>query len=255
MLSVMTHLLVCAIEDPGIPQPARHTTGLGQSLRQADISHANISEILRIYLYANATGEVKALTGVCLERERDKRFADHHQNAGDNSLNCSSKNVQFYEHMHNNATWKMSERLRDKPFLALNPSHKAQMLAFLCNELLQNKAVTRQIEQSLENVAQLKKERFLLDTKVRKLRQLHSRKARMEAVGVVVNKSVDGSITIEKKEVDEESNTNSTALCTTPTPEDQPHPEEETNHHEEEMSENESEGTQPEEVRSSFNVF
>lgn len=63
LLSVMTHLLVCAIEDPGIPNPARHTTILGQSLRQADITHANISEVLRIYLYANATGEVKALTG------------------------------------------------------------------------------------------------------------------------------------------------------------------------------------------------
>ncbi|XP_058795968.1 bromodomain adjacent to zinc finger domain protein 2B-like isoform X2 [Phymastichus coffea] len=244
MLSVMTHLLVCAIEDPGIPHPARHTTGLGQSLRQADITHANISEVLRIYLYANATGEVKALTGVCLERERDKRFADHHQNGGDNALNCSSKNAQFYEHLHNNETWRMSERLRDKPFLALNPTHKAQMLAFLCNELLQNKAVIRQIETSLETVAQLKKERFLLDTKIRKLRQLHGRKVRMEAVGVVVNKTGD-TITIEKKDVDgEESNTNSTAVNTTPTPDDQHH-EEET--HEEEMSENESEGTQPEE--------
>lgn len=63
LLSVMTHLLVCAIEDPGIPNPARHTTILGQSLKQADITHQNISEILRIYLYANATGEVKTLTG------------------------------------------------------------------------------------------------------------------------------------------------------------------------------------------------
>lgn len=63
LLSIMTHLLVCAIEDPGIPNPARHITLLGQSLKQADITHTNISEILRIYLYANATGEVKALTG------------------------------------------------------------------------------------------------------------------------------------------------------------------------------------------------
>ncbi|XP_025270710.1 bromodomain adjacent to zinc finger domain protein 2B isoform X11 [Camponotus floridanus] len=241
MLSVMTHLLVCAIEDPGIPQPARHTTGLGQSLRQADITHANISEVLRIYLYANATGEVKALTGVCLERERDKKFADHHQNGGDYASTCSGKNAQFYEHLHNNETWRMSERLRDKPFLALNPTHKAQMLAFLCNELLQNKAVIRQIEGSLETVAQLRKERFVLDTKIRKLRQLHGRKVRMEAVGVIVNKIGD-TITIEKKEGEEESNTTSTAVGTTPTP-DEIHHEDEV----EDMSENESEGTQPEE--------
>ncbi|XP_044588577.1 bromodomain adjacent to zinc finger domain protein 2B isoform X9 [Cotesia glomerata] len=215
ILSVMTHLLVCAIEDPGIPQPARHTTGLGQSLRQADITHANISEVLRIYLYANATGEVKALTGVCLERERDKRFADHHQNGGDFPSTPSGKNAQFYEHLHNNETWKMSERLRDKPFLALNPTHKAQMLGFLCNELLQNKAVIKQIEGSLETVAQLKKERFVLDTKIRKLRQLHSRKVRMEAVGVIVNKTGD-MITIEKKEGnDEENNTSSSSSTVT----------------------------------------
>uniref|UniRef100_A0A0C9QMD6 BAZ2B_2 protein n=1 Tax=Fopius arisanus TaxID=64838 RepID=A0A0C9QMD6_9HYME len=244
MLSVMTHLLVCAIEDPGIPQPARHTTGLGQSLRQADITHANISEVLRIYLYANATGEVKALTGVCLERERDKKFADHHQNGGDYPSTPSGKNAQFYEHLHNNETWKMSERLRDKPFLALNPTHKAQMLGFLCNELLQNKAVIRQIEGSLETVAQLKKERFVLDTKIRKLRQLHSRKVRMEAVGVIINKTGD-TITIEKKEADDETNnssTNNPTMDTTPTPEEIHHEDEV-----EDMSENESEGTQPEE--------
>ncbi|XP_072752485.1 bromodomain adjacent to zinc finger domain protein 2B isoform X8 [Anoplolepis gracilipes] len=241
MLSVMTHLLVCAIEDPGIPQPARHTTGLGQSLRQADITHANISEVLRIYLYANATGEVKALTGVCLERERDKKFADHHQNGGDYASTCSGKNAQFYEHLHNNETWRMSERLRDKPFLALNPTHKAQTLAFLCNELLQNKAVIRQIEGSLETVAQLRKERFVLDTKIRKLRQLHGRKVRMEAVGVIVNKIGD-TITIEKKEGEEENNSTPATVGTTPTP-DEIHHEDEV----EDMSENESEGTQPEE--------
>ena len=247
MLSVMTHLLVCAIEDPGIPQPARHTTGLGQSLRQADITHANISEVLRIYLYANATGEVKALTGVCLERERDKRFADHHQNGGDYPSNSTGKNAMFYEHLHSNETWKMSERLRDKPFLALNPTHKAQMLAFLCNELLQNKAVIRQIEGGLESVATLKKERFVLDTKIRKLRQLHSRKVRMEAVGVIINKTGD-TITIEKKEGEEgsEGNTTSTAIATTPPPEDNANTDE-THEEVEDMSENESEGTQPEE--------
>lgn len=251
MLSVMTHLLVCAIEDPGIPQPARHTTGLGQSLRQADITHANISEVLRIYLYANATGEVKTLTGLCLERERDKKFADHHQNGSDFS-SSSGKNSQFYEHLHNNETWKMSERLRNKPFLALNPTHKAQMLGFLCNELLQNKAVIRQIEGSLETVAHLKKERFLLDMKIRKLRQLHLRKIRMEAVGVIINKTGD-TMTIENKKDVNDGNeneltttTNVDVNTTTTTTEEQS-----THHHHEEevedMSENESEGTQPEE--------
>ena len=58
LLSVLSHLLVCAIEDPGIPSAQRHTTILAQTLNRADITHNNISEILRVYLYANATGEV-----------------------------------------------------------------------------------------------------------------------------------------------------------------------------------------------------
>lgn len=61
LLSVLSHLLVCAIEDPAIPNSQRNTTILGQTLNRADITHANISEILSVYLYANATGEVNKL--------------------------------------------------------------------------------------------------------------------------------------------------------------------------------------------------
>lgn len=263
LLSVMTHLLVCAIEDPGIPNPARHTTILGQSLRQADITHANLSEILRIYLYANATGEVKALTGkyffllslfrhslffmsssVCFapslplilnnflisgvhfERDREKRVADHHQNDCEMQLTQTGKNSTYYELLHENATWKMCDMLKDKPFLALSPTDKAAILAFICNELLQNKAVIRQIEGSLETVAHSKKEKWLLDAKIRKLRMLHSRKVRSEAVEKAQAK-IDG----ENEAVD------SPAL----------HKDDLLDDEENEMSENESVGTQPEE--------
>lgn len=83
---------------------------------------------------------------------------------------------------------------------------------------------------------------IFLTPRFHRLRQLHGRKVRMEAVGVIVNKIGD-TITIEKKEGEEESNTTSTAVGTTPTP-DEIHHEDEI----EDMSENESEGTQPEEV-------
>ncbi|KAL4717900.1 hypothetical protein ACJJTC_005745 [Scirpophaga incertulas] len=63
LTQVLTQLLVCAIEDPGIPHPGRHTTLLGHAIRMGDITPANLSEVLRIYLYANATGEVKSMTG------------------------------------------------------------------------------------------------------------------------------------------------------------------------------------------------
>lgn len=181
LLSVITHLLVCAIEDPGIPNPNRHTTLLGQTLRQADITHQNVSEILRIYLYSVATGEVKQQTGINLEREKCGRFVDlHHQNQNDIDDKQCSKNTQFYEALHDNERYKLSESLKDKPYVALNPTVKAKILAMLCNDLLLNKAVCKQIENGLESQAVLKKEKFLLDNKVRKYKSLLLRKQRIE---------------------------------------------------------------------------
>lgn len=182
LLSVITHLLVCAIEDPGIPNPNRHLTLLGQTLRQADITHQNVSEILRIYLYSVATGEVRQQTGINFEREKCGKFGDLHQNDSDERQSniTNSKNTQFYEVLHDNERYKLSESLKDKPYVALNSTVKAQILAMLCNDLLLNKAVCRQIESGLESQAVLKKERFLLDNKVRKYRSLVARKLKIE---------------------------------------------------------------------------
>jgi Williams-Beuren syndrome DDT (WSD), D-TOX E motif len=182
LLSVITHLLVCAIEDPGIPNPNRHLTLLGQTLRQADITHQNVSEILRIYLYSVATGEVRQQTGINFEREKCGKFGDLHQNDIDERQTniTNSKNLQFYEVLHDNDRYKLSESLKDKPFVALNSTVKAQILAMLCNDLLLNKAVCRQIEGGLESQAVLKKEKFLLDNKVRKYKSLVARKQKIE---------------------------------------------------------------------------
>nr|XP_037873185.1 bromodomain adjacent to zinc finger domain protein 2B isoform X8 [Bombyx mori] len=181
LIQVLTQLLITAIEDPGIPHPGRHTTLLGHAIRMGDITPHNLSEVLRIYLYANATGEVKALTGLTAERERERRVADHHQTDAEMvHTSATTRNAAYYEHLHNNGTYKLSEALRDKPFVALNATVKAKILAFLCNELLQNKAVLRQIDGSLEHLTQLKKERYLMDMKIRKVRVLHQRKLRAE---------------------------------------------------------------------------
>lgn len=178
LISVMTHLLVCAIEDPGIPNPNRHTTLLGQSLRTADITNSNISEILRIYLYAVATGEVRQTSGLTFDRDRERRVADHHSTEQFDI--STSKNQQYYEQLHENTTWKLSECLKENPFVSLNSTVKAQILAHLCNDLLLNKAVSKQIEGSLESMAQYKREKYLLDNRIRKYKHLHTRKIRME---------------------------------------------------------------------------
>ncbi|CAG9766317.1 unnamed protein product [Ceutorhynchus assimilis] len=223
LFSVMTHLLVCAIEDPGIPNPARHTTILGQSLRQADITPSNLSEILRIYLYANATGEVKALTGVHFERDREKRIADHHQTEEEMHQTLAGKNSHYYELLHDNNTYKISDLLKDKPFMALSPTDKATILAYICNELLQNKAVLRQIDSSMTTMIENKRDKWLLDQKIRKLKVLHNRKVKTEALEKSLNEdgTLDSPHILHKDELlDEEDH---------------------------EMSDNESVGTQPEE--------
>lgn len=181
LLSVMTHLLVCAIEDPGIPNPVRHTTLLGQTLRTADITNGNVSEVLRIYLYAVATGEVRQISGIVLDRERERRCADHHSTDAEHAAAATTgKNSQYYALLHENVTWKLAECLKENPFVSLNPTVKAQMLAHLCNDLLLNKAVVKQIEGSLEAMAQYKREKYLLENRIRKYKHLHTRKIRME---------------------------------------------------------------------------
>ncbi|XP_061392487.1 uncharacterized protein LOC133327957 [Musca vetustissima] len=180
LLSVMTHLLVCAIEDPGIPNPGRHTTLLGQSLRNADITNSNVAEILRIYLYATATGEIRQMFGVVMDRERERRVPDHHQIDSETVVH-SGKNAEYYKLLHENETWKLSQALKDRPFVALNPTKKAQILAHLCNDLLMNKAVLKQIENSIETCNQMRKEKYMTDMKVRKYKALHMRKSRIEA--------------------------------------------------------------------------
>ena len=55
---------MCAIEDPGIPNPQKHLTLMGQNLRQADITNTNISEVLKMYFYARAQAEVRTMHGL-----------------------------------------------------------------------------------------------------------------------------------------------------------------------------------------------
>jgi len=70
----------------------------------------------------------------------------------------------------------MSQWVKDKPFLCLNATQKSEILTFLCNELLNNKAVVNQIEVTMENTHVMKRKKLALELKVKKLRILHNRK-------------------------------------------------------------------------------
>jgi hypothetical protein len=111
LLSVMTQLLVCCVEDPGIRHP--NTTILEQTLNNSDVTTVNVNEILRIYLQANGLGYMKMLA------------------AGE---------------YPDTEAFLMSKWLKLKSFLSLNPIQKSAILGYLVNALLQNKAVIGQIK-------------------------------------------------------------------------------------------------------------
>ena len=51
---------------------------------------------------------------------------------------------------------------------AMNPTQKAAILAFLCNELLTSKAVSTEIEGHLETVQNLRRDKWVAESKMRK---------------------------------------------------------------------------------------
>ena len=194
LLSVLIHLLVCAIDHPGIPFPHRHLTILGQNLRQADITNTNVSEILKIYLRARAVIEVKNLHGVLppdAHITRDKTVKDQPV--------CQEKMDEYQELLHNTRAYEMSNWVADKPFLCLNATEKSEMLAFVCNELLFNKSVQNEIENTMERGHSAKKVKMMLETKIKKLKTIYHRKYKYLA-----NNAANANTHHEEEEKDNE---------------------------------------------------
>lgn len=167
LLLVLIHLLSCVIDDPGISNPNRHTTNMGQTLRQVEMSPQNVSESLRIYLYVTAMEEMNMETS---QSEIDDE--------------------ELKDKLNEQERFVFSELLTEVPYLALKPSIKAKILAILCDDLLLNKSVVNQIENGLDLQAQYKKERFLLDSKIRKYKSFLARKYRHD--------NLDRSLNAEK---------------------------------------------------------
>ncbi|EFX62092.1 hypothetical protein DAPPUDRAFT_337458 [Daphnia pulex] len=166
LLLVTTHLLVYCVEDPGIAHPNSYTTLLGQMLKQTDITTTNVSEILRIYLEANGLGDLEMPAA-------DK-------------ITSSPLKLAAGEYPDTEA-FLMSEWLRRKHFLSLNPTQKAAILGFLVNELLQNKAVIGQIEGAIEGQSTARRDRLVVNMKIKKLKTLHSKKHRTSLVSSSFN--------------------------------------------------------------------
>lgn len=141
LMSIIIHLVVCAIEDPGLPTNV--TTAMGQKLKDATVTVHNLTEILRLYFYS--------FDSLVHENDRHKR------------VEC-----KIYDELCNGI-----------PFLAMNASCKLDILVFLSNELLCNQAIIKQIEDNIESVTSFKKDKWLLENDIRKLRVVKMRRERI----------------------------------------------------------------------------
>ncbi|KAJ3592240.1 hypothetical protein NHX12_007368 [Muraenolepis orangiensis] len=66
--------------------------------------------------------------------------------------------------------------LKTKAFLAHAPGHKASMLAFLVNELCCSRAVVSEIDNTIDHMTNLRKDKWLVEGKLRKLRSVHAQR-------------------------------------------------------------------------------
>ncbi|XP_030614359.1 bromodomain adjacent to zinc finger domain protein 2B isoform X2 [Archocentrus centrarchus] len=104
-------------------------------------------------------------------------LGDHLTNVEINRDNVSEI-LQIYMEGHSEQTEvaTLALSLRTKPFQAHSPSQKASMLAFLVNELCCSKAVISEIDKNIDYMTNLRKDKWVVEGKLRKLRSIHAKK-------------------------------------------------------------------------------
>ncbi|CAJ1079290.1 bromodomain adjacent to zinc finger domain protein 2B isoform X1 [Xyrichtys novacula] len=103
---------------------------------------------------------------------------------GDNVTNVEinqdnvSEILQIYMEAHCEQTElaALALSLRTKAFQAHSPSQKASLLAFLVNELCCSKAVISEIDKNIDHMTNLRKDKWAIEGKLRKLRRIHAKK-------------------------------------------------------------------------------
>ncbi|KAI8778112.1 bromodomain adjacent to zinc finger domain protein 2B [Biomphalaria glabrata] len=71
---------------------------------------------------------------------------------------------------------EMMEWLTEKPMEALNPTKKAAILAFLCNELLTSKVIANEIDKHMDAINNLRRDKWVVEGQLRQLRVFQARK-------------------------------------------------------------------------------
>ncbi|XP_067373156.1 bromodomain adjacent to zinc finger domain protein 2B isoform X4 [Channa argus] len=115
--------------------------------------------------------------GIAAGYKNKTSLGDHLTNVKINRDNVSEI-LQIYMEAHCEQTElvALAHSLRTKPFQAHSPSQKASLLAFLVNELCTSKAVISEIDKNIDHMTSLRKDKWVVEGKLRKLRNIHAKK-------------------------------------------------------------------------------
>uniref|UniRef100_A0A672INE8 Bromodomain adjacent to zinc finger domain protein 2B-like n=1 Tax=Salarias fasciatus TaxID=181472 RepID=A0A672INE8_SALFA len=120
-------------------------------------------------------------------------LGDHLTNVGINRDNVSEV-LQMYMGAHcvNTELAPLALSLKTKAFQAHSPAQKASILGFLANELACSKAVISEIDKSLDQMANMRKDKIITEGKLKKLRTIYAKRTgkREASVGVEENQSI-----------------------------------------------------------------
>ncbi|NXV74640.1 BAZ2B protein, partial [Atlantisia rogersi] len=110
-------------------------------------------------------------------------LGEHLLNVGINRDNVSEI-LQIFMEAHCGQT-ELTESLKTKAFQAHTPSQKASVLAFLVNELACSKSVVSEIDKNIDYMSNLRRDKWMVEGKLRKLRIIHAKKTgKRDATGV-----------------------------------------------------------------------
>ncbi|XP_075685446.1 bromodomain adjacent to zinc finger domain protein 2B isoform X8 [Rhinoderma darwinii] len=101
-------------------------------------------------------------------------LGEHLMNIGINRDNVSEI-LQIYMEAHCGQT-EFTESLKTVSFQAHTPAEKASVFAFLVNELACSKIVVSEIDKSLDHMSNLRRDKWMVEGKLRKLRIIHAKK-------------------------------------------------------------------------------
>ena len=90
--------------------------------------------------------------------------------------------------------YNYAQMVSDKSFLALNPTDKSELLSFICNELLSNKAVVRQIDNNVEAIGKAKKEKWEAEAQIKRLKIIQVKKSRSQVNNSQNNSAIQGEL-------------------------------------------------------------